>query len=191
MGAVFRFSRKRERRTFPFFRLWICVPFRKVKFRDSKKSFGPAPFPGSGKRVSFPIKRGRRSLFKGVFFRVGSRGRGRKRSFHRNVRIFQWGEFYGRRRDRKGGSTFYPPQHTRSEEIEDEEAYLRDFFKEEDEKFIRERDASIARDKICCAAGALIFAAGVIGSGFYRFKSKVFMLLLFSAGRRCWCFSPL
>lgn len=82
----------------------------------------------------------------------------------------------------RAAQTFYPPQHTRSEEIEDEEAYLRDFFKEEDEKFIRERDASIARDKICCAAGALIFAAGVIGSGFYRFKSKVFMLLLFFGG---------
>ena len=82
----------------------------------------------------------------------------------------------------RAAQTFYPPQHTRAEEIEDEEAYLRDFFKEEDEKFIRERDASIARDKICCAAGALIFAAGVIGSGFYRFKSKVFLLLLFFGG---------
>ena len=82
----------------------------------------------------------------------------------------------------RAAQTFYPPQHTRAEEIEDEEAYLRDFFKEEDEKFIRERDASIARDKICCAAGALIFAAGVIGSGFYLFKSKVFLLLLFFGG---------
>ena len=87
--------------------------FSKSKIPGFKKELWPAPFPGSGKRVSFPIKRGRRSLFKGVFFRVGSRGRGRKRSFHRNVRIFQWGEFYGRRRDRKGGSnvlsaTTYP-----------------------------------------------------------------------------------
>ena len=113
MGAVFRFSRKRERRTFPFFRLWICVPFRKVKFRDSKKELWPAPFPGSGKRVSFPIKRGRRSLFEGVFSASEAAGAGGKGRFIATKNIPMGGKFYGRRRDRKGGSnvlsaTTYP-----------------------------------------------------------------------------------